>query len=255
MNTELVLRNIESRRAELDRLTTEALRKELASALQLTADSLLHTALIVRTLEERGEDLSELKIGLLPYLRQIAYGQVAPEVIVRFAQSPQLIRLISTLPAPDQMRLGAGDPVQIVVRREDGGADHRMIDPLLLTRDQVHLVFTAGRIRPLEEQATILDDRPVRKTSTRTIGKIKVDAKRGVLKIGYTKITPDEARAALAELSVGEMEIDESQDDGAKMLAVKLTEDQHRRLKMHAAERGIPMNVLALRALHAAGLI
>src|SRR5271157_1277362 len=109
--------NLEDEYLELARLETIQLRQELTQSLHVTAAHLRRLAIIVRLLEERGEDLTDLRIGLLPYLRQIALGQILPEVIVRFAESPWMIRLVGSLPLPDQKRLSDGDRVTLVVPR------------------------------------------------------------------------------------------------------------------------------------------
>lgn len=141
-----------SERERLLALDDAALQQELIDGLRLTAASLMRLACIVRILEERGKDLSDLRIGLLSYLRKIAYGQVLAEVVVRFAEHPDLMRRVSQLPIPDQERLASGEPIQLAVWRVGGGTDHRMVDPLSLTKKQIGQVFGPARLRPLHEQ-------------------------------------------------------------------------------------------------------
>jgi hypothetical protein len=101
--------------AELRGLTTEQLKHELVDRLGLTAQSLLRTACLVAVLEERGEDLSGLKIGLLNHLRKIATGKLLPEIVVQFAGNSKLINRISELSITDQRRILAGaDPKEIL---------------------------------------------------------------------------------------------------------------------------------------------
>lgn len=240
--------------ASLAGMTTEQLRLELAESLRMTAESLLRVALIVRTLEERGEDLTELRIGLLPYLRRIAYGQVLPEVVVRFAQSPALVRQISSLPLPDQRRLAAGEAIELIATTEGGEIDHRRVDPLFLTPDQVRLAFGPGRIRPLEEQAAILHDRKP-KPKAGGSGKIRVDHKTGRLKVGRTALDVADVLSAVAELRIGRENIEGPEGDATKPVVVYLTEDQHRALKVLAAQKDNTMSGLIIRAMRAAGLI
>jgi hypothetical protein len=102
--------------AQLRELSTEQLRQELIDRLGLTAESLLRTACLVAILEERGEDLSGLKIGLLDHLRKIAQGQLLPEIVVRFAGDGRLIRRIAELPIPDQQRILAGEDPKAVLQ-------------------------------------------------------------------------------------------------------------------------------------------
>jgi hypothetical protein len=83
-----ILRHSPTAPDDLSVLSTVELRQELIKSLGITADNLVRLAWIVRLLEEKGEDLSDLKLGLLTHLRKIAYGQVLPELVVRFASSP-----------------------------------------------------------------------------------------------------------------------------------------------------------------------
>lgn len=247
--------DIETARLDLAAMSTEDLREELAASLRMTAESLLRVALVVRTLEERGEDLSDLRIGILPYLRQIAYGQVLPEVVVRFGRSPSLVRRIGALPIPDQRRLAAGDAVELIVVGREGERDHLRVDPLHMSQDQVVLAFGPGRIRPLEEQAAMLHGRKPERPPSTGAGKIKVDHKTGRLKVGRTALDVADVLNAVAELRIGREEAEGPEGDATKPVVVYLTEDQHRALKVLAAQKDNTMSGLILRAMHAAGLI
>lgn len=235
----------------LESLTTEQLREELAQGLRVTAECLSRLAAVVRILEERGEDLSELRIGLIGYLRRIAHGQVLPEVVVRFADSPMLLRRIASLPLPDQKRLAEGEPVKLVVPQEGGPADHRMADPLRMTRDQITLVFAADHIRDTAEQLLVVQDRrskPVAKR-LRDQRRVRPDRDRGGIVIGRAFAAQAEAVAALADLASPE---DESERD--KALVVKLTKAEHAKL-WQAAGPGKSMTELARQAMRAMGVI
>jgi hypothetical protein len=239
-------------------MSTERLRAELSKVLELTARNLMRLALIVRALEERGEDLSDLRLGLLTYLRQIAYGQVLPEVVVRFAESPMLVRAIAALPQPDQRRLASGEPVPLVVARGEHGHDIRMADPLKMTGEQVRQVFGKGRLRDEAEQVLLMEGNTGKK-STRSrprnkVGGIVVDRRNRGLVIGKEFVPVAQVVEALALL--GEQG-DEPEDDDAysSPIMTNLTVSQHEALK-DAANRG-RMSVAALvrRALSAYGLL
>lgn len=110
--------------AQLRELTTEQLRQDLADRLGLTAESLLRTACLVAILEERGEDLSGLKIGIVHHLRRIAQGELLPEIVVRFAGNARSICQIGELPVAQQQRILDGtDPVPIL--RLNGQSEKR----------------------------------------------------------------------------------------------------------------------------------
>jgi hypothetical protein len=255
------LSRLEAQRKELEALPTEALKDELLRALRWTSEGLVRIALIVRTLEERDEDLSNLKVTLLPYLRQIAHGQVLPDVVVRFGESPLLVRHISALPLPDQDRLARGELIPMAVKRPDGSVTHLLADPLSLRREQVAMVFARDRIRPLEEQVVLLEGKPIprrrRDVGPPSNARVKPDRERGGIVVGRTFIPAAEAVAALAALNrewAGEDE-DEPPDGERKQVNVVLTEPQHERIRKAAYDGRTKIATLVRRALAAYGLI
>lgn len=182
--------------------TTEQLREELVRTLGLTASNLARMAQIVRVLEERGEDLEALHIGLLHHLRRIAYGQVLPEVVVRFAGRPFLIKVIGNLPIPDQCRIAAGEPVAMATTDPVGVTTHRMVDPYIMTPGQAAQVFAADHIRDLSEQAVILDQKRSRKSARMPdrIGQLRIDKERGGVMVGRYFVPQVDLAAALSIL-------------------------------------------------------
>lgn len=85
--------------------STDELKKELADLLGFTASNLVRLAVVVKELEQRGEDLSGIKLGLLPILRQIASGKLLPEIVVMYAGQAALIKKISTMPLEEQKQV------------------------------------------------------------------------------------------------------------------------------------------------------
>jgi hypothetical protein len=239
---------------EIAALSTEELRAELAQGLRLTAQYLLRLALIVRTLEERGEDLSELRVGLIGYLRKIAYGQVLPEVVVRFAEYPLLIRRISALPLPEQQRLAEGEPIKVFLRRDDGEIDHRLADPLKLTSGQVIQVFAADHVRDQQEQLLLLEDRRNRpaKKQGRVSSRVRADRERGGILVGRAFVAAADALAALADLHP---EIGPLDGEDGPTVPVRLSTEVHHRLKVLAAQQGRSMGELIRWAMRAVGLL
>lgn len=239
-------------------MSTAKLRAELSRVLDLTAKNLMRLALIVRALEERGEDLSDLRLGLLTYLRQIAYGQVLPEVVVRFAESPLLVRAIAALPGPDQRRLASGEPVPLVVARGEHGHDIRMADPLKMTGEQIRQVFGKGRLRDEAEQVLMMEGSAGKKISRsrprNKVGSIMVDRRNRGLVIGKEFVPVAQVIEALALL--GEQG-DEPEDDDAysSPVVTNLTVSQHTAVK-EAANRGrTTVAALVRRAMSAYGLL
>lgn len=96
------------------RMSTEDLRSELARAVTMTADALAFLATCWAELERRGEDLSTLRIGLAPYLRQVASGELAPEAVLAFAGKKMVLRWVSRQPIEEQKRLAARPAVSLV---------------------------------------------------------------------------------------------------------------------------------------------
>jgi hypothetical protein len=242
---------------DLVHLDAPALREELTRALAVTADNLRRLAAIVYLLEERGEDLGEIRIGLLDYLRRIAHGQVLPETVVRFGEWPRLMRIAAALPLPDQQRLATGAPVVLVVRREAGAFDRREVDPLQLTGRQLTQVFGPDGLRDEPAQCLLLEDRglPAKKTATRTptrFGHCTADVKKGGIRVGKHFVSVADTLSALSALAPSGPVDEDTPSDAT--VAVKLTEIQQASLKICAARGGTNVQSLVRRALNAAGL-
>lgn len=242
MSTEL---SVVSELKQFGALTNEQLKTELASALSSTAQSMIKMAAIVRLLEERGEDLSALRLGMITNLRKIAYGQLVPEAVVRFADFPALLHRIGALPLPEQQRLAAGEPVKLLT--SDGS--HLLADPLNLTYDQVMQVFAKGALRTDEQQATYRQSAAATKRKmNRPQGRVRADKERVGIRIGNARCSAAEALAALSELSEP---VEESGDN----TAVNLDSAVVRLLKIQSAKRDTTIRDLVVRACMAAGLL
>lgn len=231
-------------------LSTPQLRTELADALGATAAQLARLACIVRLLEDRGEDLSTIRLGpMLTYLRRIAHGQLLPEVVVRFSSARLAMGKVSALALPDQRRLADGGGVELVVRRENG-FDRRMADPAALSGAQLHQVFADGKIRSESEQIVYLEGRERESRPLPQVGKARADRARGGLLVGRIFVSQGDILAALSQLRD-----DESSGPEEQKLVVNLNEVEHRRIKVAAARGNTSMSDLARNALRAAGLI
>jgi len=242
--------------ADLDRLQsldTPALRAELASALGLTSRHLLYLAAVWSELERRGEDLSDLRSGIGVYLPLIATGQVLPETVVRFAGQPTLLRSVAGLPIPEQRRLADGEPIALVVRQGDSYT-HRMLPAHALTAAQSRVVFGDRTIRSEAEQIALLTsalprDKPGRSPKR---GKLRADRERGVVLLGRRALNPADLLDALADL---QQPASEEPGENASTVPIKLTLEEHRRLKIRAAEGNTTQQTLVRNALRVAGLI
>ena len=175
--------------------------------MRTTADGLRRMAAIVRVLEERGEDLRELRVGLVVYLRRIAYGQLLPEVVVRYAESPAVLRRISELALPDQRRLLADErPIELLVPTATGGTEIVRVSPARLTRAQIGQVFDGAKIRTPGEQAAIVgagaDASPTRRRA-----KVRVDRRTRELRVGKARVPIAAVLQALADAAGHQGEI------------------------------------------------
>lgn len=156
---------VEARHGELSHFTTPELMERLKDAFQITAKALIEVAAIVRILEDRGEDLSSLKLGMIDWFRKIAHGQVLPEVFERYRLRPRLLESVASLPIPDQERLSADDAAIPVLTFAGEELSQRQVDPLELTPQEMKQVFTRGRLRSLSEQRGWLNDQTRKRRS------------------------------------------------------------------------------------------
>jgi hypothetical protein len=240
--------------ARLNGLDAGHLRQELLGALEMTVRQVIRLAVIFRRLEELGEDLSDLRLSILPYVRRIAYGQMAPEVLVQFQGSPALLRAVGQLPLPDQLRISAGDPIKLL---EESG-DHRLVPALNLSPEEMRQAFGAAHLRDEAEQATWLRTRRLRaavpKAAPNRIGRILIDRQRGGLVLGRSFFSPGDVLSALALLADPEYREEPTSAESATVV-IKTSESDHRRLKIAAATNGTTIGSLVRRALRAAGII
>ncbi len=91
--------------------------------------SLMRCGIKVRILEERGDDMSDVNMNLVGYVRRVAYGMMLAEVVVKFHGVNHLVSRIGSLPEKDQRRLAEGGTVPLVVFKPDGTTDFTNADP------------------------------------------------------------------------------------------------------------------------------
>lgn len=229
---------------ELSSVPSDVLKERLVDALANAVSGLREAAQIVRVLEERGEDLSEFRGGLFSYLPRIAYGQVLPEVVVRFAGSAYLMNRVAQLPIPEQKRLGDGGMVDVVVRRGDH-FDTRKMSPLSLGHDQLRQVFAGGFLRTVPEQIAHLeaDGNPEPTFAPSKPVKVKADARTGTLKVGRHEVPIDDALKAIG----GMAPVDSGADSAGGTVAID--GDLYDPLKRIASHKGMSVKQLVRLAL------
>lgn len=166
----------------LSGLMADELMAEVRRYLTMSLEGLLGAATCVRLLMKQGADLSDLRDApLMAHVLKIAYGQMLPGIVLRFAHKPKLISLIGALPIPQQEELARGDGVLVAELSPDGSINHRMLPPADLSREQLSLVFGRDGLRSESAQEVILKQRrDAAPETTVHVGPHRVDPDRGV---------------------------------------------------------------------------
>src|SRR6185312_6945840 len=152
------MRSIEkTSKSNLSTLTTDELVERLRGLLQVTERSIIEMAEIVGLLEERGFDLSELRIGMIDHLRRVADKSLLPAAIVRFHGI--MLSRVAQLPKPDQQKLIDSERVKLAVINQDGTVTHVLCKPERLSRAEVMQLLDGGHIRSEAEQLSYLRSR------------------------------------------------------------------------------------------------
>lgn len=239
--------------SELAALSSDRLRARLAEVMTTTAEGLREMASIVGELERRGEDLSDLRIGIVDHLRRIASGQLLAEVVIKCAGQPRLLSIAARLPLEDQRRLVSGQPFDLAVWRS-GKIEWRKIDPLSATPSQLMQLFHVDRVRTQSEQVSLLEQSgsTARPKKTTVKAKAKADPIRNGIKVGRSFVPLEDVLLALAELA--QADYDDTVEDEEASVAVRLSAAQHQQLRARAAKSKSTMAFLIRRAMAAAGL-
>lgn len=226
---------------DLNNLSVQQLRAELAQSLTMSAQHLAYLAGIWAELERRGEDLSDLKTGLATYLPQIAAGRLSAAAVIRFAGQPTVLRSISTLSLTEQEALANGKSLNVLTIGSNGEYGNRNIPAYALTASQARIVFGDDKIRTLTEQQAIFDTARLsvaRRVPPGQDGRVRYDPKTDMVRIGRSSATVGEVLAALAS-AVPPSSVLSSDDDVFQQTAIKLPDATFRKLKIRIAESGM----------------
>lgn len=171
---------------------------ELRHSLELSVQHVIRMAAIVRRLEELNIEVN-IKIGPLPFLRKIAYGNMSPELYVALEGNAMLLAKAGSLPTPDQDRVARNEPFKVMGL--DG--DFRMVPPLQMNRHEANQVFATGRIRSETEQVGYLRERlQKQQIEEREESLVHLSRKRkGVVVSGPAFLSLIELKHFVAELS------------------------------------------------------
>jgi hypothetical protein len=232
---------------ELGNLSTQTLRSHLAQSLTMTAKHLKLLSLIWAELEKRGEDLSDLRIGLAPYMSQIAAGLLDAEAVIRFAGQPTVLKSVALLPLEKQRNIALGEPVEVLTSADNGKYESVKLPAYTLTGAQARQVFSGEKIRSLTEQLALVESSRMKSTRRVAPGpqnRVRYDKQADVLRIGRASATIGEVMAALTEGA------EYDQDDIGQadiQINFRITERQKRQIRIRAAEAGLPIEKFLLK--------
>jgi hypothetical protein len=239
---------------EVQTMTREELRAELARGLNLTAETLTRLGLIWQELERRGEDLSSLRQGIARTLPLIAAGRLAAETVVAFAGQAMLLRALEGVPLDEQRRLAAGGVIQ-VIDPTDPVAVQEM--PLArLPAAAVRLVFGDGQVRPPDAQRLAL--RPRRPRPQEPSGyrwQPRYDPETGMVTVGRMQVSLDDFLSAMAAAMGPDRPPAMDRPDDYLTEKVRLSKEEYDRLQEHCRRHELPPWEMIRKALRAFGLI
>jgi hypothetical protein len=233
---------------ELGAMSTQQLREQLAQSLTMTARHLSYLASIWGELERRGEDLSDLRVGLAAYLPQIAAGRLDAEAVIRFAGQATVLKSVAMLPLQEQRAIAQGKPVRVLTVNARGDYEDAELPAYTLTAAQARMVFGGDRLRTPREQQAMLESARLSKARRVVPGpqnRVRYDQSADVLRIGRSSATVGVVMAALMGTGGGEDQRDAVQpQEITSGVLTKLTEAEHRMLKVRASEAGVSVQDL-----------
>ena len=137
-------------------MTIQDLKAELAKTLTVTAEYLMYVAAIWRELETRGEDLSELRQGMMSYIPLIATNQLDARLVVNYAGQKTLLSSMAKLPLKEQQKLAEKGSLDVVILGDDNQQLIKEVKISDLTAAQVYQAIGDGKIKTPEQQYQIL---------------------------------------------------------------------------------------------------
>jgi hypothetical protein len=234
----------------LESRPTDDLLKELREIIELTQKNLIRMAALVVELESRGEDLSHLRMTIIPHLRRIAANTLLPDAAMRFIGRPLLLTQIAQLPLTEQKRLLDKPEVDVWLPESK---TTKKIDLDNLHAHQSYVVFGPAGIRtPAEQRDYLRGAKRPHQMSKRTY-RVRPDRERGGVLIGQGFGSAAEVVTALAELTDPLTVL--NLDKETETATVRLTEAEKKKLKALEKRRGLPEWHLIREALKALGLI
>lgn len=230
----------------LTRMETTALKEALAKSITITSQAVAYMAAVWNELERRGEDLSALRSGISAYLPMVASGHLDAEAVVAFAGQRMVLASVATLPLEEQRRLARGGTVSVLLETGEGEFAESDLPLNKIPPMAIRRVIADGRIAATDEQRSrIAPPRHRRKRQAKVI----VDAVKGTLTVsGKT--------CRLADMhAVARQSYKPANADAASRGQILLTDDEHKVLRMRAAESSMTQQELIRLALALSGMI
>lgn len=142
--------------SQITTLSTADLKREFARALTVTADYLVYMSAIWQELNNRGEDLSDLKSGLMEYVPLIASRQLDARLVVSYAGQKTLLSVLSRLPIEQQHSIAETGTVERVLLDDD---DQRVVEIVNLSSiktSEITQIFADDYVRSVDDQHKLL---------------------------------------------------------------------------------------------------
>lgn len=179
------------------------LHQLLTHGLAITTRMISFLAKVWSALEQRGEDMSSYRNGLMRYLPLIDQGKMDPAILIQFAGQALLLRELAMIPLDEQRRLASGEKVALVTQLDDGSFSTKMVDIASLHARYYSQIFDMGRVRTEKEQKKLLDTpaRVIKRQQKIRKKMVLVDKEKGAIKCGSLAILLDDLYGALSRSS------------------------------------------------------
>ncbi|MCW7763391.1 hypothetical protein [Photorhabdus luminescens] len=183
--------------------SVDDLKRELGRALDITADYIRYLGEIWRELESRGEDLSELRHGLLAYLPLVANNTVDPRLIINYAGQKTLLAALARLPIKQQQDIADSGYVSIAKETNgEGKFTEVQVKLTELKANDIYTIFGEDRIRTPAEQIKLKKSLNLNtRIKNPNKEKIKIDPENDSLIIRGMRIPREDIANALWELA------------------------------------------------------
>jgi len=148
-----IIIDLQAIEAELRPMNSDRIREVFVESSGKAAECIARAAICVKLLEERGESLHG--IPQIRTLRRVASGQVLPDLVWTFAESPGRDEIMRA-PLPDQRKIVNDPIVPVVEPTAGGGVTTRMTDLTKAPREVVRQVLGPEGIRTPQEQVAYI---------------------------------------------------------------------------------------------------